>query len=102
MRPDEDDPDDAYWLGDPIPPSPWDDDPPFYPPGFLAGLDEAGLQHQWEVQCGIHDRGVDRLPLGHPTIEDAAMRLRLIEAEQKQRGFEPGPSPDRYGAREGA
>ena len=67
------------------------DDPPLYKPGYLADLDVAGLQREWERQCRIHDSGVDRLPMGHPTIENAAMRLRLVEAEQKRRGVEVGP-----------
>lgn len=81
----------------------WDDDldgayedVPLYKPDTLAAMDEAGLQREWERQCNIHDSGVDRLPMGHPTIEDAAGRMRLIEAEQTQRGLPIGPSPSFY------
>ena len=73
------------------------DDPPLYAAGALAGMDEAGLQKEWGRQCKIHDHGVDNLPMGHPTIEDAAARLTWVEAEQKRRGFRVGPSDAWWG-----
>lgn len=73
------------------------EDVPLYRQGTLAAMDEAGLQREWERQCNIHDHGVDNLPMGHQRIEDAAGRLRLVEAEQSRRGFATGPSPAFFG-----
>jgi hypothetical protein len=68
------------------------DNPPLYRDGQLEAMDEAALQREWGRQCNIHDRGVDNLPMGHPTIEDAAARIKCIESQQKRRGFKTGPS----------
>jgi hypothetical protein len=68
------------------------EDPPLYADGQLAAMDEAALQLEWLRQCSIHDHGVDHLPMGHPTIEDAQARLNWVESEQKARGFKCGPS----------
>jgi hypothetical protein len=75
----------------------WDDysdeeweEPPLYADRELSAKDEAGLQEEWDRHCRIHDRGVDNLPMGHPTIEEAATCLRLVEAEQRRRGMEVG------------
>ena len=89
----------ARWIRDcNIDDSDWDDgsyeDPPLYRDGELAAMDEARLQKEWRVQCGIHDRGVDNLPMGHPTIENATARLRWVEAEQTRRGFAMGPGDE--------
>ncbi len=77
--------------------SPADKDAPLNEPGCLASLGEPQLQREWERQCTIHDNGVDHLAMGHPTIEDADRRLRLVEAEQVRRGFEKGPSSNYFG-----
>jgi len=70
----------------------YEDDAPLYADGQLAAMSEGDLQREWERQCNIHDRGVDNLPMNHPTIEDAAARMKWIEVEQKRREFKPGPS----------
>lgn len=67
------------------------EDPPLYADGELSAMDETRLQKEWQRQCRIHDRGVDNLAMGHPTIENAAARLNWVEAEQKHRGFKTGP-----------
>lgn len=77
---------DDYYDGDD-----YYEDPPLYADGELSAMDELRLQKEWQRQCRIHDRGVDNLDMGHPTIEDAAARLKWVEAEQKRRGFETGP-----------
>jgi len=45
------------------------------------------LQSEWRHWCTIHDRGIDSLPMGHPTIENAAMKLRDVEREIYRRGL---------------
>lgn len=70
------------------------EDPLLYSDGELARLDRARLENEWNRQCNIHDHGVDNLPMGHPTLENASARLRLVEAEQKRRGFAVGPGGD--------
>lgn len=65
--------------------------------GEFAAMSEAQIQREWERQCNTHDSGVDRLPMGHPTIENAAARMKKIEREQRRRGFETGPHPSFFG-----
>ena len=72
----------------------YDDDPPLYNSGVLASKDEKALQREWERQCNIHDNGVDNYPMGHYIIEGAAARIKLIEHQQKIRGFRKGPSDE--------
>lgn len=64
------------------------DDPPRYPEGRIAGMTDLELINECRRQCRIHDNGVDSLPMGHTTIEDAAARLDICEAECKRRGLE--------------
>lgn len=80
-RPDADDEGDDWRDSD------YDDDPPLYRDGELAGMDEEKLRNEWHRQCRIHDNGVDHLPMGHPTIENAAARLTWVEKEAERRGY---------------
>lgn len=64
------------------------DDPPLYPEGAIAAMTDEDLILEARRQCRIHDNGVDNLPMGHPTIENAHFRLNICTEECERRGIE--------------
>jgi len=76
---------DDYWIEEGI-----FEEPPLYKPGALAAMSPEALVKERDRQHGIHDSAVDRCEeINSPTIEDAAARARMVQAELTRRGFDP-------------
>jgi len=86
--------DDWDWLDD-------YEEPPLYKPGALSAMTPEQLNREMARQAGIHDSAVDRCEeINSPTIEAAAARMELVEAELKARGLDPYAWLDLDGAGE--
>jgi hypothetical protein len=86
----------SVWDCDGCPDDSWFDDggpynePPLYAEGRIAEMTPEQLIAERDRQNRIHDSAVDRCEeINSPTIETAAARSRLVEAELKRRGFSP-------------
>lgn len=67
----------------------YEDDPPLYRDGRIAGMSNEELIQEARRQCSIHDSAVDRcVEMGSPIIENAAARLNICSAECKRREIE--------------
>lgn len=63
-------------------------EPPLYPASHLSQLTPEKLIAERDRQHRIHDCAVDRCEeINSPTIETAAARSRMVEAELKRRGY---------------
>lgn len=66
------------------------EEPPLYPPGQLRTFTPPELIKERDRQNRIHDLAVDRCEeINSPTIETAAGRASMVQAELKRRGFNP-------------
>ena len=66
------------------------EEPPLYRAGELAAMLPEELIAERDRQHCIHDAAVDRCEeINSPTIETAAARGRMVQAELKRRGLNP-------------